>query len=132
MLFYLQIGTYFFSLQFPSSSEEWLETADQFKNAWNFEHCLGAMDGKYIAIKKPINSGSFYYNYKGFYSTVLFALVNGNYEFIYVHTGINRRISDGGVLQETDFFDKLENGTLNLPPPSALEKSTIKLPCFYW
>lgn len=86
------------------------------------------MDGKHIAIKKPVNSGSFYYNYKGFHSTVLFAIVNGDYEFIYIHTGINGRLSDGGVLRETDFYDKLENGTLNLPPPSSMEKSAIKLP----
>lgn len=86
------------------------------------------MDGKHIAIKKPENSGSFYYNYKGFHSTVLFAIVNGDYEFIYIHTGINGRISDGGVLRETDFYEKLKNGTLHLPLSSSMEKSAVKLP----
>nr|CAH7722724.1 unnamed protein product [Callosobruchus chinensis] len=96
---------------FPSSQEEWLEIADGFKNMWDFEYCLGAMDGKHIAIKKPVNSGSFYYNYKGFHSRLLFAIVNANYEFIYAHTGTNGRISDGGVLRETDFSQKFESDT---------------------
>nr|XP_022906541.1 putative nuclease HARBI1 [Onthophagus taurus] len=115
-------------MKFPSSEAEWLEISDDFNTSWNFEHCLGAMDGKHIAIKKPPNSGSFYYNYKGFYSTVLFAVVNANYEFMYVYTGINGRISDGGVLQETDFYEKLENHTLNIPLPSSLDKAAVKLP----
>ncbi|CAH1991680.1 unnamed protein product [Acanthoscelides obtectus] len=115
-------------LKFPSSTNDWLEIANGFKRSCDFEHCLGAMDGKHIAIKKPPNSGSFFYNYKGFFSTVLFAIVNANYEFIYVYTGINGRVSDGGVLQETDFYEKLENHTLNIPPPHHLEKSADKLP----
>nr|CAH7722721.1 unnamed protein product [Callosobruchus chinensis] len=82
---------------------------------WDFEYCLGAMDGKHIAIKKPVNSGSFYYNYKGFHSRLLFAIVNANYEFIYAHTGTNGRISDGGVLRETDFSQKLEKSAVKLP-----------------
>nr|CAH7722722.1 unnamed protein product [Callosobruchus chinensis] len=98
-------------MKFPSSQEEWLEIADGFKNMWDFEYCLGAMDGKHIAIKKPVNSGSFYYNYKGFHSRLLFAIVNANYEFIYAHTGTNGRISDGGVLRETDFSQKFESDT---------------------
>nr|CAI5838790.1 unnamed protein product [Callosobruchus analis] len=105
-------------MKFPSSQGEWLEIIDGFKNMWGFEHCLGAMDRKHIAIKKPINSGSFHYNYKGFHSMVLFAI-----EFIYVHTGINGRIWDGGVMRETVFFQKFESDTLNLPPSNTLERA---------
>lgn len=43
------------------------------------------------------------------------ALVNANYEFIYVNIGCNGRVSDGGVFESTDFHDKLINKTLNLP-----------------
>lgn len=115
-------------LQFPSTTEDWLEVARGFSDMWNFEHCLGAMDGKHIAIKQPPNSGSYYFNYKSYYSVVLFAIVNANYEYLYIHTGTNGRVSDGGVIQETDFYDKLENGLLNLPPSSILRNSQIRAP----
>ncbi|XP_050314984.1 uncharacterized protein LOC126749359 [Anthonomus grandis grandis] len=57
-------------LRFPSTEEEWLQIADQFKKMWQFENCLGAADGKHIAIKQPPGSGSYFYNYKGFFSVV--------------------------------------------------------------
>ena len=53
------------------------------------------MGGKHIAIKAPSKSGAYYYNYEGFHSVVLFAIVNAQCEFIYVHCGTNGRISDG-------------------------------------
>ncbi|XP_050664336.1 uncharacterized protein LOC126964989 [Leptidea sinapis] len=37
-------------LQFPRSKEEWKDVAKVFEKRWNFPHCLGAMDGKHIAI----------------------------------------------------------------------------------
>ncbi|CAH1966486.1 unnamed protein product [Acanthoscelides obtectus] len=80
-------------LCFPSKEEEWLKVAEGFNNMWQFENCLGAVDGKHIASKQPPGSGSYYYNYKGFFSVVLFAIVNANYEFTYVSCGTNGRIS---------------------------------------
>lgn len=51
----------------PSSPEEWRTIAEGFSTRWNFHNCLGAIDGKHIAVKKPAKSGSTYYNYKGWY-----------------------------------------------------------------
>nr|CAI5829195.1 unnamed protein product [Callosobruchus analis] len=95
-------------LQLPSSPEEWKKVACDFKNKWQFENCLGAMDGKHILIKKPSNSGSYYFNYKGTFSVVLFAIVNANYEFLYVHTGTNGRVSDGGIWNNTGICKRLK------------------------
>lgn len=70
------------------------------------------MDGKHIRIVPPPRSGAQYYNYKNFYSIVLMALVNSNYEFIFVDVGKNGRLSDGGVIECTEFYHKLINRKL--------------------
>lgn len=87
---------------------------------WQFNNCLGAIDGKHVVIKKPPNSGSYYYNYKGTFSVVLFAIVNANYEFIYVHTGTNGRVSDGGIWNQTGIYKRLVANTLNIPKETRL------------
>lgn len=52
------------------------------------------MDGKHITFQAPINSGLEYYNYKNFFITVLFALVDANYNFLYVDIGCLEKDSD--------------------------------------
>lgn len=73
------------------------------------------MDGKHIRIVAPRKSGAKFYNYKGYYSIVLMALVGPNYEFLFVDVGKNGRLADGGVIEETSFYMKLKDGSLNLP-----------------
>lgn len=46
---------------------------------------------------------------------VLMAVVNAKYEILYVDVGKNGRLSDGGVFQETAFFQLLNDNKLNLP-----------------
>ena len=45
----------------------------------------------------PLNSGSYYYNYKNTFSIVIMVLVDASYRFIYMDIGCNGCISDGGV-----------------------------------
>lgn len=40
----------------PTSPEGWKEVPDLFQHCWNFPHCIGAVDGKHIAIRRPANS----------------------------------------------------------------------------
>ncbi|CAH1957903.1 unnamed protein product [Acanthoscelides obtectus] len=100
---------------FPKTSEEWQEIAYNIETRWNFPNCGGSIDGKHLRIVKPANSGSYFFNYKDYHSIVLMALVNADYEFIYVNVGCNGRVSDGGVLEYTKFYDKLIEKKLNLP-----------------
>lgn len=86
------------------------------------------MDGKHIAIVPPSDSGSFYYNYKGFNSVVLLAIANANYEFVMCDVGTNGRISDGGVLDNTRFGELLIEEKLNLPSPKRPDNSSKTLP----
>ncbi|XP_045480933.1 putative nuclease HARBI1 [Harmonia axyridis] len=102
-------------LKFPRTTDDYLKIAREFETRWNFPNCGGSINEKHVRIKKTANSGSYFYNYKKFFSVVLLAIVNANYEFIYVHTGTNERISDGGVIEKTKFFEKLKKNELNLP-----------------
>lgn len=57
----------------------------------NFPHCIGAIAGKHITIRKPSGSGSYYFKYKNSFSVVLMAMLNTNYEFIMVNVGTNEK-----------------------------------------
>lgn len=82
----------------PEPTEKlWREVAGRYKNMWNFPNCIGALDGKHINIRCPINGGSQFYNYKGNNSIVLLALVDANYKFIYIDVGSYGRNSDGAI-----------------------------------
>ncbi|KAJ8955077.1 hypothetical protein NQ314_006957 [Rhamnusium bicolor] len=82
---------------------------------WNFPNCGGSIDGKHIKIVKFANGGSFFYNYKEYFSVALMAIVNDNSEFIYINVGCNCKNSDGGVIETTKFYDKLLENKLHLP-----------------
>lgn len=115
-------------MQIPKSEEEWKEIARDFNDQWNFPNCLGAIDGKHIAIEKLYKSGALYFNYKKFFSIVMMAVANANYEFIMVDVGINGRISDGGVLSYTKFGKALSHNTIGIPEPAQLPNSQKVLP----
>jgi len=112
----------------PSTPEEWNVIAEQFDKQWNFPHCIGSMDGKHVTLQCPIKSGSDYYNYKCFFSIVLFALVDADYNFIYANVGCQGRINDGGVFKNCELFKKVENNTLGVPQASPLPQRTMNVP----
>lgn len=59
---------------------------------------------------------------------MLMAVVNADYEFIYVDIGCQGRISDGGVFRNTSLFQKLNENQLILPPNEPLPFSEVPLP----
>jgi len=101
-------------------SEEWKVVASDYGDRWNFHHCVGAMDGKHFRIDPPLSSGSLYYNYKGFCSIVLLAVVDAQLRFIYADVGTNGRISDGGIWNKCSLKHALDHNTLHLPAPDSL------------
>ena len=81
------------SLKVPHKKE--LEV--EFRIRWNVPHALGALDGKHVALNKPKNSGALYHNYKGFFSIVMLALVDGQYKFRWVDVGTAGSCSDAQI-----------------------------------
>jgi len=112
-------------LQLPQTADEWKKVADGYWQRWNFPNCIGALNGKHADIQKPSASGSMYFNYKQRFSIVLLGLVNADYEFMMVDVGINRPISDGGVLHHCAFGKALYDYKLNIPRPEKLPNSSI-------
>ena len=98
----------------PTAAEEWRAISDKFAERWNFPHTCGTLDGKHVNCKCPPNSGSLYYNHKGFYSVVLMALVDADYKFIWVDIGGMGSDPDLGSLSRLAVA-KLSGMPLNRP-----------------
>ena len=63
----------------PPTIEDWKQIERSFSTRWNFPNCFGSLDNNHVMIKAPPNSYSLFYNYKGFFSIVLMALVDADY-----------------------------------------------------
>ncbi|XP_052222164.1 uncharacterized protein LOC127838414 [Dreissena polymorpha] len=112
------------------TTEQWQEIADDFQTNWNFPHACGALDGKHVRIKNPKNSGSLFYNYKGFFSIILLALVDSNYKLIWVNVGANDSASDAQLFNNTELRTMLEINSLNLPDSYPLPCDDKNTPYF--
>lgn len=116
-------------VKIPTSEKEWLEIAEEFQEKWVFPYAIAAMDGKYVMIQAPGNSGTEYHNYKHFSSIVLFALVDADYCFKYVNIGSQGKLSDWGIFKHTSLYKRLEEKSMKIPQPSILQiPYTLKFP----
>ena len=115
----------------PTTPDDWLQISNKFRQKWNFPHVCGALDGKHIACRCPPKSGSQYYNYKGFYSIVLMALVDADYKFIWAGVGSTGAASDAQIYNNSELKELVEDGLLGLPPPDPLPHDTQDVPYFF-
>ena len=98
----------------PSTPEEWSKVAALYRDRWQLPNCIGAADGKHIRIIHPKKLRIWVFNYKGYYSIVLLAVVNADFKFLYADVGCQGRISDGVVLKNSSFWQKLVKGRYTL------------------
>ena len=115
-------------LVMPKPSEDvWKSSASKFRDLWHFPNYLATIDGKHVSILCVINGGSLYFNYKGFHSTVLLALVDAEYKFLAVDVGSYGKNSDGNVFSKPVIGKKLETGTLNVTPNTPLVENAVPM-----
>lgn len=115
----------------PTTEQGWRDLADQWYQRWNFPHTVGAIDGKHVACKCPPNSGSEFYNYKGFYSVILFAMVDADYRFTYIDVSGNGSSSDAQIYNESDLHRGLDQNRIHgFPQPDPLPNDHQDVPYF--
>lgn len=105
----------------PGETEEyWRDVAYEYLDRWNFPHCLGAMDGKHVRIRKPAKSGSMYFNYKKYFSIVLFAVAAADYRFLYVEVGAQGACGDATIFNFSPLKQHIVWDQLNIPKDEIL------------
>ena len=113
-----------------TTPDEWKELETEFRIRWNVPHALGALDGKHVALKKPKNSGALYHNYKGFFSTVMLALVDGQYKFRWVDVGTAGSCSDAQIFNTCHLKRKIDDGSIGFPDPAPITQGGQDVPYF--
>lgn len=110
------------------TTEEWKTIARDFYIKWNFPNCIGCIDGKHIRIKSPKQTGSTYFNYKGYFSIVLQGIANANYKFMAVEVGAYGKQSDGGTFSDSNIYQRFEANALNIPENENIPSTDISAP----
>ena len=92
---------------------------------------VGAIDGKHVAIKCPLKSGSWYHNCRGFFSIVLLAIYDAHYVFTLVDIGDYGCNNDSSILTNSEMRKLFRRGKMNLPDAECLDNDmTQHLPFF--
>ncbi|GFN95478.1 nuclease harbi1-like protein [Plakobranchus ocellatus] len=106
----------------------WAKTADGYFSKWDFPNCIGSIDGKHIPLTKPPNSGSLYYNYKGFFSIVLLAVADAFGRLLVVDIGSYGSCSDGGIFSASCLGKRLCEGILDIPAAKKIPGTELITP----
>ncbi len=115
----------------PTTPDHWMVIANNNSRKWQYHHCLGAMDSKHVGIRKPINAGSYYYNYKNFHSIVLMALVDRDCTFTSVEVGANGTSWDAQIFEDCGLKAAIDQRVIGFPPPDCIPDDDKDTPYFF-
>ena len=80
---------------------------------WQFPFAFSAIDGSHLPIKCPdggMESKKQYFNFKGFYSIILLAIVDTKYRFIWASVGAPGNTHDSTYFQSTKLWSNISSG----------------------
>ena len=92
--------------------EEFKVIIQGYRDLYGFPQCGGAIDGTHIGTLAPSEFSSDYYNRKGFYSTILQAVVDHRLRFWSIYVGWPGRVHDARVFSNSSLCKKGQTGTL--------------------
>ena len=89
---------------------------------------MEALDGKHVAVKKPKDGGSLYFNYKKLHSIVLMALSDAKYRFLFIDVGAEGGAGDGGTWQKCNLARAITYNRAGLPEDTNLPNDNEPIP----
>lgn len=115
-------------ISLPKTENDWEKVARGFETNANFPHCIGAIDGKHMRVIKPMHTGSLYFNYKHYFSIVLLALCDANYNFLHIDVGAYGKSSDSAIYKDSALYTNLINQSLHVPAANPLTENGDNIP----
>ena len=114
---------------FPTSRDDFKDSMAKFGEKWQFPYAFAAVDGSHLPIKCPKGGAQAmkqYFNFKGFYSIVLMALVDAEYRFIWASVGTPGNTHDSTLMQSTELWDRIVAG--NVIPNIVQQIDNVDIP----
>ena len=114
---------------FPKNDVEFKHMMNVMNAEWQFKFAFAACDGSHLRIKCPgggAESRKSYFNFKGFYSIVLMALVDAKYRFMWASVGMPGNTHDSTNFQSTRLWHDVING--DILPHKAQISSGLEVP----
>ncbi|CAF4884599.1 unnamed protein product [Pieris macdunnoughi] len=87
------------NIKLPKTESEWIQISNRFDELWNFPHCAGAMDGKHVILEAPTRN----------------IIIN------FWMSDVKAAFQMVEFLKKLNYIKKLENNSLRLPAPEALQ-----------
>ncbi|XP_054083812.1 putative nuclease HARBI1 [Zeugodacus cucurbitae] len=97
--------------KFPMNEFQVREYINGFESL-GFPQVLGAIDGCHIEVRPAAKDAVDYYIYKGWYFTVLLALVEARCRFIYINVGSPGRCNDSSIFESSSLKSQLAQSSL--------------------
>ena len=107
----------------PNTTEEWEIIEHETRRFWQFLNCIGAADGKHVVILHPSNSGSEFYNYKGFFQSFYLLLLIITTSSFLPMLDVKGELVMEECTEIVFFYKVTQENLLELPPDKPLPVS---------
>ena len=113
------------SIKFPAG-QELNQVIIDFQELCGVPMCAGALDGTFMAIKKPTHFGDTYFCYKKFTAIIVLGCVDARGIFTYVNAGRPGSVGDSYTYRHSEMYKKIREGEWLSCPPERIEGVLVK------